>query len=228
MKTNKNRITRELLEIYGLLLNRFGHLDWWPGDTPFEVMIGAILTQNTAWSNVEKAIAALTKADMLCPKKILKADLRKLRRLIRPSGYYNQKAARLKDYSRFFMEEYRGSVKKMAAKDTVELRDKLLAVKGVGPETADSILLYALDKPVFVVDAYTRRAFSRLGCLPPGVDYETAREFFTRHLPVDVPLYNDFHAQIVYLGKDYCRPKPRCGECPLLPLSKCKVDVGGK
>ena len=214
----------ELIQIYNILLDHFGPLDWWPGETPFEVMIGAILTQNTAWSNVEKAISALQAENMLSPQAIVKADMRKLKRLIRPSGYFNQKALRLKDYTRFYIKEYCGSVERMAAQDTALLRAKLLAVKGIGPETADSILLYALDKPVFVVDAYTRRAFSRLGFLPPEVDYHTTQEFFTSHLPCDVPLYNDFHAQIVYLCKDYCKSKPRCVECPLVVLARCKVD----
>jgi endonuclease-3 related protein len=223
MAKTKDAEREELLRIYDLLLDRFGHLGWWPADSPFEVMVGAILTQNTAWSNVEKAVAALKKEGLLSPPKLLKADLRKLKRLIRPSGYYNQKAIKLKDFTRFYMKEYAGSLKRMANRDVETLREKLLAVRGVGPETADSILLYALEKPVFVVDAYTRRAFARLGYLPPGVDYETAREFFTRHLPRDVPLYNDFHAQIVYLGKDYCKTRPLCEECPLRPLNRCSM-----
>ncbi|HUT53450.1 MAG TPA: endonuclease III domain-containing protein [bacterium] len=224
METPPSPSTAELMRIYELLLARFGPLHWWPGESPFEVMIGAILTQNTAWSNVVKAIANLKAAGLLDAEALLRADLRKLKRLIRPSGYFNQKAIKLRAYVRFFTREFGGSVERMAAVDTAELREKLLAVKGIGPETADSILLYALDKPVFVVDAYTRRAFSRLGFLPRDVDYDATREFFVSRLPVDVSLYNEYHAQIVYLGKDYCRTKPRCAECPLSVLGRCKID----
>jgi endonuclease-3 related protein len=221
MHTNK---TQELLKVYELLLAHFGPLHWWPGETPFEVMVGAILTQNTAWTNVEKAIACLKSENLLSPEAVLKADMRKLKRLIRSSGYYNQKAIKLKAFVKFYMRDYGGSEKRMAAQDTEALREALLGVKGIGPETADSILLYALDKPVFVVDAYTRRAFHRLGFLPPDADYHAAQEFFTSHLPADLALYNDFHAQIVYLGKDFCRTKPRCAQCPLVILRKCKID----
>ncbi len=213
----------ELLAIYEKLRGRFGHLNWWPGESPFEVMVGAILTQNTAWTNVEKAIAALKADGSLDAESIAKMDVRKLRRLIRSSGYYNQKADRLKIFSRFFLAApYYGSAERMAQVEMEEMRQILLSIKGIGPETADSILLYALDKRSFVVDAYTRRIFARLGYLPDGVSYENAREFFTRNLPRDLELYNDFHAQIVYLGKDYCRPKPRCEDCP---LAKCKGSI---
>jgi len=215
------KIKRDLLRVYHLLYDRFGPLDWWPGESPFEVMAGAILTQNTAWKNVEKAIAALKREGMLSPEAIAKADIRKLKRLVRPSGYYNQKALKLKDYVRFFIREYGGSVKKMKEEDTAVLRRKLLDVRGVGPETADSILLYALDKPVFVVDAYTRRAFHRLGFLPGKAGYDKTQELFVKNLPLDVALYNEYHAQIVHLGKDFCKKKPRCHECPLKMLKKC-------
>ncbi len=209
---------KDLLQIHQLLCSRFGPLNWWPGDTQFEIMVGAILTQNTAWTNVEKAIAAMKAADVMTPQAVLATDIRKLRRLVKSSGYYNQKADRLKIYSRFVMDGYDGKIDLMAREQTKLMRERLLALKGVGPETADSILLYALGKPVFVVDAYTRRIFSRLGYLPEDVDYQSTQEFFTKRLPVDVDLYNDYHAQIVYLGKDYCKPKPRCEECPLKSL----------
>jgi endonuclease III related protein len=211
----------DLLRLYRLLLSHFGPRHWWPADTPFEVMVGAILTQNTAWSNVEKAIASMKAEDVMTPESVAAIDIRKLRQLIRSSGYYNQKADRLKLYVRYFLAEYGGAIKKMAAEDTAALRSKLLALKGIGPETADSILLYALGKPVFVVDAYTRRAFARLGFIPPDADYHSTQQFFTARLPRDLALYNDFHAQIVYLGKDYCRTKPRCDACPLQPLGRC-------
>jgi endonuclease-3 related protein len=224
MNTRTNPTTAELLRIYELLLAHFGPLHWWPAQTPFEVMVGAILTQNTAWSNVEKAIAGLKAAGLLSPQALARADMRRIKRLIRPSGYFNQKAIKLKAFVRFFMREFGGSMERMAAKETAELRAMLLAVKGIGPETADSILLYALGKPVFMVDAYTRRAFHRLGFLPPDADYHSTQAFFLPLLPVDVALYNEFHAQIVYLGKDYCRPTPRCPQCPLSVLRRCKID----
>jgi endonuclease III related protein len=221
MTLNK-KTRRDLLNIYNLLYKRFGPLEWWPGDSPFEVMVGAILTQNTAWTNVEKAIGALKKENALCPQTIVKMDVRRLRRLVRPSGYFNQKADRLKIFSRYFLAPpYKGSVSKMAQINLSELRDELLQIKGIGPETADSILLYALSKPIFVVDAYTRRVFSRLGYLPVDVDYQATQEFFMGHLPKDMKLYNEYHAQIVYLGKDFCKPKPKCQDCPLYPLDKC-------
>lgn len=223
--TNPDPIREELLKIYRLLLARFGPLDWWPGDTAFEVMVGAILTQNTAWTNVEKAIDALKEADILTPEGIGKTDIRRLKRLIRPSGYYNQKAERLKVFARFLLAKpYSGKAKRLAAEDTMPLREKLLAIKGIGPETADSILLYALEKPIFVVDAYTRRAFTRLGYLLPKSDYHETQTFFTEHLPPDIKLYNDYHAQIVYLGKDYCKTRPVCAECPLKSLKKCTME----
>lgn len=210
--------------MYGLLLGRFGPLHWWPADTPFEVMVGAILTQNTAWANVEKAIEALKSEGMMTARAILSADVRKLKRLIRPSGYYNQKAERLKGFVRFLLAPpYEGQIERMLEQDTQELRQTLLSLKGIGPETADSILLYALGKPVFVVDAYTRRAFSRLGFIAPDADYYETQEFFTSHLPVDVGLYNDFHAQIVWLGKDYCRTRPLCRDCPLSVIGRCRT-----
>ena len=227
MASSEDRVQEDLLKIYGLLVARFGPLDWWPAESPFEVMVGAILTQNTAWTNVEKAIKELKAAQLLSPRAIQKVDIKRLRRLIRSSGYFNQKALKLKEFVRFFLAgPFFGSLERMKEMDTQALRERLLAVKGIGPETADSIILYALDQPIFVVDAYTRRAFSRLGFLPLGVGYEETQKFFTAHLPADVALYNDFHAQIVYLGKDYCRKKPVCGDCPLAGLDRCRVEAG--
>jgi endonuclease III related protein len=211
-----------LLGIYHLLLKHFGHRHWWPAATPFEVMVGAILTQNTAWTNVEKAITELKRADALSPEALAKMDQPALGQLIRSSGYYNQKAERLQRFAWFFLDEFGGSIARMAAEDTAALRTRLLALKGIGPETADSILLYALNQPIFVVDAYTRRIFSRAGFLPPDADYHAIQDFFTSRLPRDISLYNDFHAQIVYLGKDYCRTKPQCQECPLACMERCR------
>jgi endonuclease-3 related protein len=211
----KKEITSTLMEIYQKMLRYFGPRNWWPGQTPFEVCIGAILTQNTAWSNVEKAIANLKRAQCLSPKGIETINTEKLADLIRPSGYYNQKAKKLKTFVRFFINEYGSSIQQWQEESLDSSREKLLSVNGIGPETADSILLYALQKPVFVVDTYTRRIFSRHGFFPANSTYDQMQAFFTRYLPNETCLYNDFHAQVVYTGKTFCRTRPVCEGCPL-------------
>jgi len=186
-------------------------------------MVGAILTQNTNWLNVERAIKNLKRARALSPKKLAEIDLQELEELVRPSGYFRQKAKRMKIFLEFFLAPpISGSLKKMKKIETGKMREMLLSVKGIGPETADSILLYALDKPVFVVDAYTRRIFSRLGMVSEKIGYEELRAFFEKNLPEDVALYNDYHAQLVALGNQYCKKRALCKECPLLDLGKCK------
>ena len=205
----------QLVRIYTALRKTFGHQKWWPGDTPFEVMIGAILTQNTAWINVEKAISNLKKAGKLSFETLRRIPGKKLSQLIRPAGYFNVKADRLKCFMNFLDRECRGDLSKLKRKTMPVLREKLLAVKGVGPETADSILLYALNKTSFVIDAYTQRIFSRHGLVKGHETYERWREIFMRALPENRDLYNDFHAQIVRTGKDHCRKVPRCEKCPL-------------
>lgn len=205
----------QLVRIYAALRKAHGHQKWWPGDTPFEIMVGAILTQNTAWTNVEKAILNLKKAGMLSFKALHKIPSKKLSELIRPAGYFNVKADRLKCFLDFLDRECRGDLSKLKRKTMPTLREKLLVVKGIGPETADSILLYALDKASFVIDAYTKRIFSRHGLAQDHESYERWREVFSRVLPKSRHLYNDFHAQIVRTGKDYCRKVPRCEKCPL-------------
>ena len=216
------RETKLLLDIYRRLLDHFGPRHWWPAETPFEVMVGAILTQNTAWANVKQAIANLDGEGALEPKALAKVPLPKLRRLIRPSGYFNQKAKKLRAFLRFFLAEpYRGSIERLAAEDAETLREALLLIWGIGPETADSILLYALGKPVFVADAYTRRIFARLGLTAAQASYAELQEYFTRRLPPKLELYNDYHAQVVALGNKYCRARPSCGLCPLQPLGRC-------
>ena len=223
------RAGSDLLAIFRRLYKHFGPLRWWPAETPFEIMVGAILTQNTAWTNVEKAIAGLKGAGLLEPEALLAADPDLVRRLIRPSGYYNQKTERILDFARFLLDKPgRGSIAALAREDTAALRRRLLALRGIGPETADSILLYALGHPVFVIDAYTRRIFSRLGLISPAAGYGEIQEYFTRRLPADRKLYNEFHAQIVYLGKDYCRRRPRCEACPLSPLGSCRIEPRGE
>jgi len=204
-----------LTDVYDALLARFGPQNWWPGDTPLEISIGAILTQNTNWSNVEKAIARLKQAGMLSIKRLREVDERTLAELIRPSGYYNQKARRLKGFVEWMWTEFGGDVDAMLATAESGLRDKLLSLKGIGPETADSILLYAAEVPKFVVDAYTYRIFSRHGAIADDATYEEIAEFFEDNLPCEVALYNEYHALIVALGKNICKKKPKCDECPL-------------
>ncbi len=202
---------------YRLLQARFGPQDWWPGDTPFEVMVGAILTQNTAWTNVEKAIAHLRAADALDCRAILRMPEPELATQLRPAGYFNVKAKRLRAFCAFLQERGVPDAPERLGRqqDAASLRHALLAVHGVGEETADSILLYALGLPVFVVDAYTRRIFTRLGLLAGKESYGEIQVAFQRRLPQDAVLYNEYHALIVQLGKGICRPKPRCGQCPL-------------
>lgn len=203
------------MEGFRRMHSRFGSRGWWPGDSPFEVMIGAILTQNTNWKNVERAIAKLKSARALDPKRILALHPSRLASLIRPAGYFRVKASRLRNFIKFYVAEYRGDVRRMRSHPAEALREELLAVNGIGPETADSILLYALDKPVFVVDAYTKRIFSRHGLCAEDIEYHELQELVTGRLYVDVELYNEYHALIVETGKEYCRKKPRCTECPL-------------
>jgi endonuclease III related protein len=206
---------QNLRTIYSVLLKHFGHRGWWPADSPFEIIIGAILTQNTNWKNVEKAIANLKSAHALSYKKIHAMPQPELAALIRPSGYYNQKSLKLKAFTTFLEQTFQGSIARMFRAPTQLLREQLLSIKGIGPETADSILLYAGEKPVFVVDLYTYRLVTRHGWLPEKTDYQEMQYFFQDRLPVDVNLYNDFHAQIVAVGNHYCKRTPQCEQCPL-------------
>jgi endonuclease III related protein len=204
---------------YDALFAAQGPQNWWPGQTPFEVIVGAILVQNTSWANVATAIEHLRRAKLLTPRAIEKISTSRLQRLIRSSGYFRQKTKKLKAFVRFLRGEYQGSLSKMSRAPTPTLRDQLLAIHGIGPETADSILLYAAKHPVFVVDTYTRRILERHGHPHARLGYEDVRQLFERNLPPDVALYNEFHALIVHTGKHFCRPRnPRCGECPLKPL----------
>jgi endonuclease-3 related protein len=207
---------------------RFGHRHWWPAETPFEVCIGAILTQNTAWTNVTRAIANLKEAGALSVEGIAGLELARLAELIRPSGYFNQKARRLKGFIRWLVERYGGDLDRMRRTRLPKLREQLLALNGVGPETADSILLYAANKQTFVVDAYTRRVFARHGLVRPNATYREIKDWFQVLLPKRLTLYNDFHAQIVAVGVHYCRPRnPRCQDCPLAFLFS-RPRKGGK
>ncbi|MCL4524612.1 MAG: endonuclease III domain-containing protein [Acidobacteria bacterium] len=205
-----------LQDYYNTLFRALGPQNWWPARTPFEVIVGAILTQNTAWTNVEKAIVNLRSERLLSPAALERVPQRKLARLIRSSGYFRQKAKKLKAFVRFLRAEFGGSLARMFRTPTAELREKLLAVHGIGPETADSILLYAGKHPVFVVDAYTKRILARHGLLSEKTGYEETRALFERTLPRDVQLYNEFHGLIVMTGKHWCKTKqPLCESCPL-------------
>ena len=206
----------DLLSIYNKLFNHFGPQHWWPAKTPFEVMAGAVLTQNTSWSNVEKAIENLRKNRALSPLSMSRLSDKSLANLIKPAGYYNIKSSRLKSLLSYFLKKYKCDIKKMVLKDVSTLRGELLGVKGVGPETADSILLYALNKPVFVIDAYTRRIFGRHGILKEDASYDEAQGVLMRALDSDVKLFNEFHALLVKLAKVYClKRRPLCESCPL-------------
>ena len=203
-------------EYYNSLLTALGPQHWWPGETQFEVIVGAILTQNTSWANVERAIDNLRSERLLSPAAIKQAPLRRLEKLIRPSGYFRQKARKLKAFCEFLRVEHRGSLKRMFETPTNQLREALLKVFGIGPETADSILLYAGEHAVFVVDAYTKRMLARHGWAKEEAKYEDVRWMVERQFPGDAERFNEFHALIVNTGKNFCRPRePLCGECPL-------------
>ena len=208
-----------LIDIYRCLLNFFGPQHWWPGESPFEVMIGAVLTQNTNWKNVERAIRNLRKSDLLDPYGLFEVTLDELEELIQPAGYFRVKARRLHSLLEFFIGRYGGSVEAMSRTSLPDLRRELLAVYGIGPETADSILLYAVGLPIFVVDAYTHRVFARHGWINFDADYHQIQDYVQGDLPQDVPMYNEFHALLVRVGKNYCRKtNPKCAECPLREL----------
>ncbi len=208
-------LRERLLELYRRLLNTFGPQGWWPGETPFEVALGAILTQNTNWQNVSRVIDALKAEGNLDPVRLGEMTEAELAKHFRPTGYYNLKARRVRNFLDFFVARFESSMQNMAEEDWEPLRDELLGLHGIGPETADSILLYALHKPTFVVDAYTFRILSRHGLAADPCSYEELRQFFMDRLPPEVPLYQEFHALLVRLGKEFCRPQPRCLGCPL-------------
>jgi len=212
-------MTRETLtEIYKLLYDAFGPQHWWPGESRFEIMVGAILTQNTNWRNVEKAIDNLKLARSLSPQALHRMNVDRLAELIRPAGYYNVKAKRLRNFVDWFFENYGGDVANLQNVHTERLREELLSIKGIGRETADSILIYALERPVFVVDAYTARIVIRHELIEPEADYEQLRQLFQSNLTEDVALFNEYHALLVRAGKEFCKTKARCAGCPLEKL----------
>lgn len=220
-----NTVSGEQLNgFYQVLLKAYGHQGWWPAKSPFETMIGAILAQNVSWTGAHKAVTALKEAGMLSVSGLAAADTDQIAVLIRSSRYYNQKAERIKTFIDWFIREYNGNIPNMACRPIFELRDELLALKGFGPETVDSILLYACNMPVFVVDAYTRRIGDRQGWFSGTVPYAVMQNFFVSRLPPNTALFNDLHAQIVHLGNQVCRKKPDCSHCPVRDIrsvSRC-------
>lgn len=212
-------------EIYTILKDHFGGVgSWWPKDSPFEVVIGAILTQQSTWTNVEKAIKNLKEEKILTPRDISYVPLNKLKYLIKPSGFFNQKAERLKGISEYLLRNYNGDISLLLSKDKVELREELLKLKGVGKETADSIILYAAEKNEFVVDSYTKRLYSRLGNVEEKIEYDDLKKYITTEIPEELTIYQEFHGLIVLLGKNLCKKKnPKCINCPL--ASKCSFNL---
>lgn len=211
-----------LLDIYAVLLEKQGFQHWWPGDTDLEVCVGAMLTQNTAWSNVEKAINNIKAGSLMSLDSLLSAGEKHISTLIKPAGYFNQKAKYLYGFCEFLKKNPLSELKK---KELLDVREALLGVKGIGKETADSILLYALDFPIFVVDAYTKRIFSRIGICNEDIDYDDMQNIFHKNIVTDIELFKDYHAQIVMLGKDTCRKTPKCESCILRKQKLCSYGL---
>lgn len=207
---------KTLIEYYEALSQKLGPSNWWPGETPFEIAVGAILVQNTNWTNVEKAINNLKENDGLTTQGLRKFSMEELQELIKPSGFFRMKAVRLNNFLDFLDDNSARCITDLEEVKTPQLREKLLAVNGIGPETADSILLYALNKPVFVVDAYTRRIFNRHMLIHEDIDYHELQDFFMDVLDPDVEMYNEYHALIVRTAKAWCKKSnPDCENCPL-------------
>jgi endonuclease III related protein len=220
IKTPERTLAGEITYIYSHLYGHFGPQHWWPAEEPFEVMVGAILTQSTAWTNVEKAILKIKQAKVLSARAIREIPSLELAELIHSCGYYNAKTIKLKAFAQWFGSCYSDSLEKMFARDALLLRKELLGVHGIGEETADSILLYAGNKPFFVIDSYTRRLFDRLGLGPPSSNYRDYQEFFMSNVTPEASLYGEYHALIVALGKSVCKKtSPLCHECVL--AGKC-------
>ena len=222
MSRRHRGLRHRLLALYDAALSALGPQHWWPAQSPFEVAVGAILTQNTAWTNVERAIANLKRARLLSPRALARTPLRTLARHLRPSGYFRVKARRLKVFIGHLARRHGGSLERMLARPPATVRAELLSIPGIGAETADSILLYAGDHPIFVVDAYTRRILSRHRLVSPRGSYDELQRLFMAHLPSDPALYNEYHALLVHVGKEFCRSHPRCDACPL------KFDLDGR
>ncbi|MBL7212919.1 MAG: endonuclease III domain-containing protein [Desulfobacteraceae bacterium] len=216
LKSEVHSLSGEMLvEMFDLLLKGFGPQNWWPADTELEMMVGAVLTQNTNWKNVEKAIQNLKRKGMLSVDALHSLPTNEVAQEIRPAGYFNIKARRLKNLIQFIMEQYEGTISLFLEEGTQSLREGLLSINGVGPETADSIVLYAARRPIFVIDTYTHRILSRHGMIDEEAGYYDLQELFMDHLPDNADLFGEFHALIVRVGKDCCRKKPLCNQCPL-------------
>ena len=214
----RKRTSERLLKIYQALYKTIGPRGWWPGDSPFEVIIGAILTQNTSWKNVETAISALKDNHLLDPVKLIKVDEGILANTIRSSGFFNIKAKRIKNFIHFLFENYQGRLERMFSEHVNPLREKLLTINGIGPETADSILLYAGGKPIFVVDAYTKKILLRHNLISKADGYDETQALFMENLEKDVQMFNEYHALLVYVGKYFCKRIPGCESCPMKGL----------
>jgi endonuclease III related protein len=208
-----------LQEAFERLLQAYGPQHWWPGESPFDVIVGAVLVQNTSWKNVERAIANLREAGVMSPRALYELPPQELAELIRPAGYFQVKTKRLRNLLRFIVEEHDGSLEMMFQTSLATLREQLLSIHGIGPETADAILLYAGGQPTFVVDTYAHRVLARHGWIDYAATYDEIKDFFESSLPRDARLYNEYHALLVRVGKDCCRRGvPKCGECPLQVL----------
>lgn len=221
--TEYREIRQKLDNVYLRLMKRYGPQGWWPAEEDFEMMAGAILTQSASWKNVEKALEGLKAAKALSPEAIRRLPLGELAEIIRPSGYYNAKAAKLKALAGWLGDTYDDDLSRMFARDTEALRRELLSIHGIGPETADSIILYAARKPVFVIDTYTRRIVDRLRIEIRGKSYTDYQTLFMNNLPTDSDMFNEYHALLVCLGKNVCRPRPRCAECCLKEICPSRV-----
>jgi endonuclease III related protein len=223
MRKSKNQ--QLIIDVYGRLFAYYGPQHWWPAEEPFEMIVGAILTQSAAWTNVEKAVVNLKKAGALSPKALRRLPEAELAQLIFPTGYYNAKARKLKAFAEYFGSKYNDSLEKLLRGEVNELRNEFLSVYGIGEETADSILLYAGHKPIFVIDAYTRRIAGRLGLKPAGEKYPDYQRLFMEALPPDAQLFNEYHALLVRLGKEACRKKPDCAKCCLNQNKRNTNDI---
>jgi len=222
---DNQQLSQKLLNIYQQLIDCYGPQHWWPAQEPFEVMVGAILTQSAAWLNVEKAIANLKAAKALSPQVLRQLNQPEIATLIRPCGYYNAKTLKLKALAHWLGEHYNDNLDKLFANDTNSLRQQLLSIYGIGQETADSIILYAANKPIFVIDAYTRHIINHIGLTPENNSYNAYQLLFMDNLPADVRLFNEYHALLVHLAKNVCRSRPLCRQCCLNNM--CHFSTSG-
>ncbi len=225
LQQGQSSLRETLLEIFVRLYDRFGYMDWWPRESDFEVVVGAILTQNTNWSNVKKALENLKDADLLSVERINKLEKDQLIKHILPAGYYNAKARKLKEFTGFLYREFNGSLDELFELPVDELREKLLSIWGIGEETADSIILYAAKKPTFVIDAYTRRILSRLGLCESNISYKGLQSLFIDNLPQGIRLYYEYHALLVRCAQQHCRKNPLCEGCPLSPICRYEDKI---